>query len=361
MASQAERQRRKARKKARQRVRKQKKEARSGGRWGPAGSPRAPDWIAAAAAWPIYEAHIGRDWTNTTGLTQVLLARRGPGGQVTAAMFLLDLGCLGAKDGLVHHCPNAGAYRRIRRSLDDNLPMEACDPALAAKVVREGIRYAQELGFEPHPDAKAALPLLGEPGNCDVEVPLGGSEGKPFYMQGPHDDARYILDHLRRRLGPDGFHFVAEGGALGLERSALEDAWEAEDAEGEEDEGPEDEEAGRLLFAFAAPLLARGEREESPAPGELAGKLGLAAAVWNAVVEEQVRGTRAPFRRLRDGLLREAPADRGPLRLIIETLRDRKLTEFPDPILRFDDLRVSEGANGEVEVRLAVGRLISEP
>ena len=359
MANQAERQRRKARKAARQRVRRRKQESRSGDRRGPAGSARTLARLAAAAAWPIYETHIGRDWTDTHGLTQVLLARRGPTGQVAAAIFLLDLGCLGAKDGFVHHCPDARAYRRIRRALDDTLPMEACDPALAAKVVREAIRYARDLGFEPHPDAKAALPLLGEPVACDVEVPVGGSDGKPFYVQGPHDDARRILDHLRRRLGPEGFHFVAEGSVFGLGPGALEGAWEDEDAEEFEDED-EGEKDGHLLFAFAEPLLVRGEGTEGSGPEELEGRISLAAAVWNAVVEEQVRGTSTPFRTLRDGLLRAAPADRGPLRVLIEALRDRKLTEFADDILRFEDVQVSEGADGQVEVRLAVGRLISE-
>ena len=36
-----------------------------------------------------------------------------------------------------------------------------------------------------------------------------GRDGKPFFVQGPHDNPAAILTTLERSVGPDNFHFVA--------------------------------------------------------------------------------------------------------------------------------------------------------
>jgi len=47
-----------------------------------------------------------------------------------------------------------------------------------------------------------------DPDACPAKIPLGGDDGKPFYIAGPYDHARAIVDKLIRRLGPDGFHYI---------------------------------------------------------------------------------------------------------------------------------------------------------
>jgi len=41
-----------------------------------------------------------------------------------------------------------------------------------------------------------------------VPIPLGGREGKPFFVAGPYDNVDRIMAKLRRKLGEDGFHFM---------------------------------------------------------------------------------------------------------------------------------------------------------
>lgn len=53
--------------------------------------------------------------------------------------------------------------------------------------------------------------VLGEadPDACDLEVLVGGSDGKPFFVAGPHDDGKAVIAQLRRAVGPNGFRFLA--------------------------------------------------------------------------------------------------------------------------------------------------------
>jgi len=52
--------------------------------------------------------------------------------------------------------------------------------------------------------------VLGDadPDACDVPIPLGGKDGKPFFIAGPYDNVDRIMAKLTRKLGPDGFHFL---------------------------------------------------------------------------------------------------------------------------------------------------------
>src|SRR2546427_488901 len=64
-------------------------------------------------------------------------------------------------------------------------------------IILGAIEYARQLGFEPHEDWKISGPIV------EGEQPFKrtftfGHEGKPFYIQGPKDDARKIM----KRLGP---------------------------------------------------------------------------------------------------------------------------------------------------------------
>jgi hypothetical protein len=101
------------------------------------------------------------------------------------------------------------------------------DLNLAAKIIREGVAYARELGFSPNRDIRDAELVLGDadPDACDEEIPLG-RDGKPFFVSGPYDNVERILDKLTRKLGPDGFHYMI--GIEGLDELILdEDSTEA--------------------------------------------------------------------------------------------------------------------------------------
>ncbi len=194
-----ERRRRRERERARDRV--------------PSSAGRAPGMPLDAPQWPLLECRVEKSWHKPGSLVTVLVARRGPTGDIAAGVFLVDLGCLGAKNGFMTLL-GPGDYAHLPGRMFAR-GSETCDLAFAARIVRGGIAYARSLGFEPHRDAVTALPFLGpespegtaDPG--DARVSFGGADGKPWFVAGPDDDAAAIVERLQSRLGPEGFHFIA--------------------------------------------------------------------------------------------------------------------------------------------------------
>lgn len=167
--------------------------------------------IREAGQWPLLECLIPKEWQDTKNILQIVVARRSPQGQVAAGVFLVDLACLGVKDGFPAVFSSQREYEQnLRRRITERQRMMKADLNLAAKIIREATEYAARLGFRMHPDAVEAMPILGDanPDACDVPIPLGGPDGKPMYIAGPYDNVQAIMNRLLRTLGPDGFYYL---------------------------------------------------------------------------------------------------------------------------------------------------------
>ena len=166
--------------------------------------------LRAADGWPLHECLLTKAWQEPGEIIQILVARRSSTGQIAVGTFLVDLDCLGVKNAFATLFDSQQEYRRgLRAEMRARQAMVKADLNLAAKIIREAIAYAGELGFKPHPDYRDAMLVLGdtEPEACDEPIPLG-KDGKPFFVAGPYDDVSRIMAKLERKLGPDGFHFL---------------------------------------------------------------------------------------------------------------------------------------------------------
>lgn len=161
-----------------------------------------------AGEWPLEECLISKEWRKPGEIIQILISRRGPLGQIGVGMFLVDLGCLGIKNAFGYQVDTA-EYARLRKEVQDQQKMVSANLNLAAKIVQEGIAYAQRLGFKPHRDYHQALPILGDadPDTCKEEIPLG-MDGKPLYIAGPYDNVKQVMNKLTKAVGPNGFTFL---------------------------------------------------------------------------------------------------------------------------------------------------------
>ncbi|HID87082.1 MAG TPA: hypothetical protein EYP55_06835 [Anaerolineae bacterium] len=196
------------RQKARQRKASKRKKKRAVARFWPL-SPRA--LLRASGSWPLHECLLTKEWQKEGVITQILVARRSPTGQIATGTFLVDLGCLGVKSAFASLFDTRREYeRKLRARITSQQDMIQADINLVAKIIREAIAYAQELGFQPDPDYRDAMLVLGDadPDACDVPIPLGGKDGKPFFIAGPYDNVDRIMAKLMRKLGPDGFHYL---------------------------------------------------------------------------------------------------------------------------------------------------------
>lgn len=172
--------------------------------------------LSKAGEWPLLECLIAKNWRDTSQITQIVVARQADTDHVAVGAFLIDLGCLGVKNALAKVFISKGEYQREYRShVMQSQPMQKCDLDLAAKVIDEATKYAQSLGFKPHRDARQALKVLGDanPQNRSETVPLGGEDGKPFFVAGPYDNARRIMQTLDRNVGEGNYHYLIPLGA----------------------------------------------------------------------------------------------------------------------------------------------------
>ncbi|HID53566.1 MAG TPA: hypothetical protein EYP41_16230 [Anaerolineae bacterium] len=187
--------------------------------------------LRSSGSWPLLEVIINAEWEDTMQITQLVIARRGPTGQVAIGTFLIDLACLGVKNAYGYLFPNERAYRNsLRADMTSKQKMVAIELDCAAKIIEEAIAYAKKLGFRPHKDIRYARPVMGEthPEQCDLDVPLGGPEGKPFFIAGPYDNPERIMRILDRKVGPGNYTYLTPIGpeTLFFEDDDFEEKWE---------------------------------------------------------------------------------------------------------------------------------------
>jgi hypothetical protein len=166
--------------------------------------------FAQPANCPIHECLIPENLFEL-GIGHLVFSRRLPDGRIAFSMFLLDVFCLGVKNAFFATVSREEYEQRIRhwRGPETFQPVL---PECLRKLVEGGVAYARELGFNPHPDYTVASQIFGDvnASGCATEFTYG-HEGKPLYCSGPNEteaQARAIVDHLARRLGAEGFHFL---------------------------------------------------------------------------------------------------------------------------------------------------------
>lgn len=158
---------------------------------------------------------------NEIGLGSVVVARFKGSGDAEVGVFLLDLKCLGVKDAFLARTSVADYEGRVLGRIREQGRLEAISPGAARELVEDAVAYGRSLGLEPYVDYRLAQRVFGgiapEPGKMSFTF---GDQGKPLYVQGPNDSPEFawrVVAHLRRRCGPEGFHFVVGAGETGVD------------------------------------------------------------------------------------------------------------------------------------------------
>lgn len=175
--------------------------------------------IRRAREFPILECRISADWEKEQpGLVQVLVARQQPDGNICFGFYLVDKLCLGLKNSLAHAGFPASDYRRdIREGLYRDTKSKDCPPELAHQMIYQAIDYAQQFGFSPEKDFALNQYVLEPRGELDEPYNITfGSNGKPLFIAGPHDNAARIIRQLEKTAGPGNFNYVAPIGDMSV-------------------------------------------------------------------------------------------------------------------------------------------------
>ncbi len=170
------------------------------------GASRAPSSVEQAELGPVHEC-LRHPELFDSGMGTVLVSRRMSDGRIAFGFFLVDLYCLGVK-GAVAKLADPMEYRNKRREAygDSAVPISG---AYARKLIEGAVEYARGLGLEPHRDYRTTRAVLEgiDPGECATEFQYG-CQGKPHFIAGPNDDARFIdrvCATLESRVGRDGY------------------------------------------------------------------------------------------------------------------------------------------------------------
>ena len=141
--------------------------------------------LARAADWPIVAALVPERWES--GIGQLVLVRRAPGGLLACGVYLVDLYCLGVKNAFWKLVTKPQLDDLVSR-IESHGALQEVSPEHFAKLVLDSAAYARSLGFSPHPDFRAAKMLLDgiDPTQCLTEFEFG-KDGKPFYIRGPNE------------------------------------------------------------------------------------------------------------------------------------------------------------------------------
>jgi hypothetical protein len=169
--------------------------------------------IANARNFPVKECLISADWQEE-GLTQILIAREQPDGNLLFGVYLVDLLCLGLKNTFYNCNFSVREYMEFRSRFAATQEMVQCPLDMACQIIYGAIEYAADLGFQPQRDFELSQYILeqknGLSGNYRIEY---GRDGKPFYVAGPNDNVEFIMRKLEEKLGRDQYHFlVGEAG-----------------------------------------------------------------------------------------------------------------------------------------------------
>jgi hypothetical protein len=180
-----------------------------------------------AEKWPIVKALVGENlWEE--GLGYLVLARQEGEGRLVFATYLVDVFCLGVKDAF-WQAGSKATFDELVDRMDSRQKLVPIEPSCLVKFINGAVDYAMTLGFRPHPDFRhAALLLQGiDPATCAEEFSYG-KDGKPFYIQGPHETPRQA-QLIMQRVRDAGGHFLARIEALGDDYEILDDGDEYDD------------------------------------------------------------------------------------------------------------------------------------
>jgi hypothetical protein len=173
----------------------------------------SPGWASGLTVHghPEWPGISGPGDPGSSGLVTVLVAPDRGGSKVSACGYLVDVYCLGVKNVFGPHTLDRRKLpefaHRYFRAYD--APPLAAPVELARHLVFGAIAYARDLGFEPAPGFEACAGHLG-PWQGPSAIGFG-LDGKPFFVEGPYDDATGAMMTLERSTGHGNFDFLVVG------------------------------------------------------------------------------------------------------------------------------------------------------
>jgi len=179
---------------------------------------------------PIYECLINRNWQEE-GIAGIVVARQHSNGNLTLAIYMVDVFCRGVKDTLYQFNIPMETYLDIIDSLSKESPLVKAEYSLVHNIIYGAIEYADDLGFTPHRNfTKVTAYLLEEDDEnielIDIEF---GLNGKPLLIvvdeNEPYKKYMAILD---KHVGKENYNYMLPSGEASEEIDDIEDTFDVD-------------------------------------------------------------------------------------------------------------------------------------
>jgi hypothetical protein len=163
---------------------------------------------------PIYECRINDNWEKM-GSAEIVIARIHTNGNLTLAVYMVDLFCLGVRDTHYRFNTTQEDYKDLLDMLEKSFDMEKVDYSLVHNIIFAANEYAAELGFKPHKDFTLVAQYLLEEDTEDIELIEieCGRNGKPLFIQSEHiadAGAKRIINQLEKAVGKGNFNVILD-------------------------------------------------------------------------------------------------------------------------------------------------------
>ena len=162
-----------------------------------------------ATEFKVEQCLINDDWQES-GLAQIVLVRQMPNLKYLMGIYLVDIFCLGLKDSFLRvNFKQEDVVQFIHRVPQQLIEISYED---VRSVVLGAIEYASQWRFEPNQGWSQTRYLVEFDRAYEKKFTFG-KEGKPLYVQGPHDNVVEIMGKLGSSIKEGEAHFMVGGEA----------------------------------------------------------------------------------------------------------------------------------------------------
>ena len=164
---------------------------------------------------PLHGCWVNSNWQDEKMAT-VVVARKHVSGNITYAIYLVDLLCLGVKESFFRYNESECDFDNFREKLEETLDLYPIPYNLAHNIIYSAIEFAEEYGFEPYWEFTTVTKYLLEEDTDDIpliEVVCGDEDGKPLYIRGDLDSparVKQILAQLEKTAGDGNYHYILD-------------------------------------------------------------------------------------------------------------------------------------------------------
>lgn len=150
-----------------------------------------------SSKFPIHECLVGVEAWRSRGIAMALISRQITDESFIFGMYFLDTYCLGVKNSFAAGNVSQDAYLVTREQLIASVNAQSFDYEDCRSLILGCVDFAQRLGFETKGDWPLAKLVVEADRHYEPKFEFG-KNGKPYYVQGLHDNPAEIISQLKR-------------------------------------------------------------------------------------------------------------------------------------------------------------------